>query len=265
MYNTFLFDLYGTLVDIRTDEQSTEVWQKLSAFYGYYGAYYEPKELQSAYLREEEILRMKVMKSVQGKEAARLEEGDSDSDVENVQGIQGECCPEIVLEYVFQTLFQQKGIEASYELSVHAGQFFRILSLKYIKLYRGIPDMLKTLKDRGKKVYLLSNAQQIFTEYEMNFLDIKKYFDGILFSSDAGFMKPDQRFYQAAIERFSIDTKTSVMIGNDFTCDILGAKAAGIDAFYVHTNISPAMPEDMGDTNWMMGMDGIELLQKLCK
>jgi len=262
MYNTFLFDLYGTLADIQTDEQSLEVWQKLSTFYGYYGAHYEPKELQSAYLREEEILRAKRMRSVQ------LEQGTQVSNVEDrkdVQSMAGRCCPEIVLEYVFQILFRQKGVEASYELSVHAGQFFRILSLKYIKLYRGITDMLKALKDKGRKVYLLSNAQQIFTEYEMNFLDIKKYFDGILLSSEAGFMKPDQRFYQLAIERFSIDTRTSVMIGNDFTCDILGAKAAGLDAFYVHTNISPAMPENMENVRWMMGMDGMQLLKKILK
>lgn len=244
MYQTYLFDLYGTLVDIRTDEEDIEVWRKCSVFYGYYGADYTPEELKNAYLDEEHYLR----------EEAKEKLGSFKNSY-----------PEIVLERAFQALFEKKGIQASMELAVHAGQFFRILSLNYIKLYPNIVTMLETLKAKQKKVYLLSNAQQIFTEYEMNYLDIKKYFDGILFSSDAGVMKPDIRFYEKAIEKFDIKKEQAVMIGNDYTCDILGARAAGIDAFYVHTNISPAMPNDMKDTKWMYGMDGIKLLEQLVK
>lgn len=242
MYQTYLFDLYGTLVDIRTDEEDIEVWRKFSVFYGYYGADYTPEELKKAYLDEEHYLREEAKEKL---------------------GSFKDSYPEIVLERAFQALFEKKGIQASMELAVHAGQFFRILSLNYIKLYPNIVTMLETLKAKQKKVYLLSNAQQIFTEYEMNYLDIKKYFDGILFSSGTGVMKPDIRFYEKAIEKFAIKKEQAVMIGNDYTCDILGAKAAGLDAFYVHTNISPAMPDDMKDTKWMYGMDGIQLLKQL--
>ena len=58
------------------------------------------------------------------------------------------------------------------ELSVHTGQFFRVMSTEYIKLYPGTKEMLKELKKAGKNVYLLSNAQRIFTAYEMRRLDI---------------------------------------------------------------------------------------------
>ena len=52
-------------------------------------------------------------------------------------------------------------MEADLTLAVHAGQFFRILSTDYIKLYDGVKDLLEALKKKGKKIYLLSNAQQI--------------------------------------------------------------------------------------------------------
>ena len=35
-YDNYVFDLYGTLVDIRTDENRKEVWKSLSLFYSYY-------------------------------------------------------------------------------------------------------------------------------------------------------------------------------------------------------------------------------------
>ena len=42
-YDNYIFDLYGTLVDIHTDESDTAIWEKLAMFYGYYGALYEAK------------------------------------------------------------------------------------------------------------------------------------------------------------------------------------------------------------------------------
>ena len=47
----------------------------------------------------------------------------------------------------------------------------------------GVTDLLEALKKKGKKIYLLSNAQRIFTEYEMHTLGIAKYFDDIFISS----------------------------------------------------------------------------------
>ena len=49
MYQNYLFDLYGTLVDIHTDEEKEELWERLSMFYGYYGAAYKPAELKKKY------------------------------------------------------------------------------------------------------------------------------------------------------------------------------------------------------------------------
>ena len=40
-YETYIFDLYGTLVDIHTEEEEKIVWEKLALFYGYYEAIYD--------------------------------------------------------------------------------------------------------------------------------------------------------------------------------------------------------------------------------
>ena len=39
-----IFDLYGTLVDIHTDENET-VWEKTALYFGFYGAAYTGSEL----------------------------------------------------------------------------------------------------------------------------------------------------------------------------------------------------------------------------
>lgn len=60
-YTNYLFDLYGTLVDIHTDEEKLELWEKMSLFYGYYGAAYTAAELHEAYLQEVENAQKEAM------------------------------------------------------------------------------------------------------------------------------------------------------------------------------------------------------------
>lgn len=218
-YQNYLFDLYGTLVDIHTEEDLPENWQRLACFYGYYGAGYTPEELRDCY---EKII----------KRAENVMKGDSH-----------EMFPELQIEDVFLELFTAKGAKADKTLAIHAGQFFRVLSTDYVKLYEGAGELLDFLKQQGKNVYLLSNAQRIFTEYEMRALGIYDKFDKIYISSDYHCKKPDIKFYNILLDELQLDRKKTIMIGNDNKCDIEGAKAAGLDTFYIHSNISPEVKD----------------------
>lgn len=221
-YKNYIFDLYGTLVDIRTDEGDSALWEKLAMFYGYYDAMYEPEELQKRY-----------GELVKGKESELKITLETDPHYSH------EASPEIEITDVFEALFEEKGVSASKELAVHAGQFFRVLSTDYVKVYPGTVEMLKELKERGKGVFLLSNAQRIFTAHEMNVLGISQYFDEILISSDFKTKKPDKRFFDIALEKYGIDIEGAIFVGNDSTTDIKGAKTVKLDTFYVKSNISP--------------------------
>ena len=223
-YENYIFDLYGTLVDIHTEESNPLVWSKLALFYGYYDADYSPEELKERYHA-----------LISAEEANMMSEKKDDAH---------EAHPEVKIEEVFLKLFEEKGVQADLTLAVHAGQFFRILSTDYVKLYDGVTELLQELKSRGKKVYLLSNAQRIFTEYEMHTLGIAKYFDDIFISSTCGVKKPDSRFFQMLIQKYNLDITKSIMIGNDAMSDIAGAKSVGLDTFYIHSNISPQLAEE---------------------
>ena len=240
MYDTCIFDLYGTLVDIRMDENKEELWEKLSLFYAFYGAFYTPEELARSYKR------------LTGEMTAGHEELRRDSH---------EAFPEIRIEEVFRALFEEKGIAPDEPLVRHAGQFFRILSMEFIRLYDGTEEMLSAVKESGRKIYLLSNAQRIFTEYEMNALGITKYFDGIFISSDEGCKKPDLKFFRKLIDTCGIDPERAVMVGNDGICDIEGAKRAGLGTVYVHSDISPA--EDAPDADYVLPQMDMEQIRKI--
>ena len=228
MYKNYIFDLYGTLVDINTNENKRYLWQKVAEFYGFYGAIYTPNELRKEYVE--------LCKA----------EGEKIKDVE---------WAEIQLEYVFLELFKRKNVDASMELAIHAGQMFRILSTKYLKLYDGVIEFLELLKAKNKKIYLLSNAQRIFTEPEMKRLGIYDYFDGIIISSDEKCKKPDSAFYSIVLDRYGLDKSESIMIGNDCITDIKGAYEAGLESLYIHSNISPEVKGELLSTYSIMDGD----------
>lgn len=51
MYKNYIFDLYGTLIDINTDEWQAALWKKLAMLYDYRGAHYSWNEIKREYGR----------------------------------------------------------------------------------------------------------------------------------------------------------------------------------------------------------------------
>ncbi|MCM1088032.1 MAG: HAD family hydrolase [Muribaculaceae bacterium] len=240
LYRDYIFDLYGTLVDIRTNEEERALWNKLSLFFGYYGADYTPEALQAAYLA-----------LVSAKEKAG----------KNQVHYAHEAYPEIPIEEVFQELYTDKGVSPSEELIVHTGQMFRVFSTHHVRLYAGAKELLQKLREAGKGVYLLSNAQRIFTEYELRYLQIYDCFNGIMISSDYGVKKPDERFFRLLLEKYQISPQEALMIGNDLDSDIAGAKSVGMDTFYIHSGISPKLKREI-DADYSMLHMNLRSLQK---
>ena len=213
VYTDLIFDLYGTLVDIHTEENDL-VWEKTALYFGFYGGNYTSKELFSAFQAE-----------LKKREASA--------------GQSYECFPDIPFEQVMAELFRQKGVENADTLGINAAQLFRISSIEYLKLYPGTLYALASLRQKGYRLWLLSNAQRIFTEYELRHLGLGDQLDGIYISSDYGCRKPDSRFYQALIDEQGLDISRCLMIGNDRHTDIAGAKALGMATLYMHTALTP--------------------------
>ncbi len=216
MYKNYIFDLYGTLIDINTDEWSDDLWSKMAVMYGYKGANYTFEELHEEYDKLVELEKKNVMKRNPKFRVA-----------------------DIKIEKVFKKLFVQKGVKVTKAQVLFVAEAFRCYSTKYIRLYDGVIDLLDVLKAKGKNIYLLSNAQRAFTENELNMFDLTKYFDGICISSDEECSKPDVNYYNILFERFNLEKSESIMIGNDYLSDIGGAADFGIDSLYIHQSISP--------------------------
>ena len=222
----FMFDLYGTLVDIRTDESISMLWTSMASYMSLKGALYNDTDLRLEYGRicasETDALLKKMRKS-----RHKLEKEDVEIDLINV----------------FRKLYERKGIKPSKQELSDTALMFRSISTVKLRLFDGALEVLKELRRRGKKVYLLSNAQSCFTVPELKALGIYEFFDGITISSDVKVRKPSLAFYEEALK--DIDPSLCVMIGNDEFADVRGAMSAGMDACYIQTEQSPSFPVNL--------------------
>ena len=209
-----IFDLYGTLVDIHTEENDA-VWEKTAIYFGFYGAHYTGEELKQAFRQ-------------------------TMADREAQAGQSYEVFPDIPIEQVMESLFRAKGVIRNADaLGFRVAQVFRVCSMEYIRLYPQVMEALADLREKGYRLWLLSNAQRAFTEYELRHLGLDNQFDGIYLSSDYGCRKPDLRFFRALTDGQNLDCDHCLMIGNDLDTDIAGAKNAGLATLYLHTNLTP--------------------------
>ncbi len=213
-YTDLIFDLYGTLIDIHTEENDL-VWEKCAVFFGFCGVHITGAELRDRFLEE-----------MASREARA--------------GQSYECFPEIPFETVISRLLREGGVtENADSLGIQASQLFRISSIEYIRRYPKVTEALARLREKGCRLWLLSNAQRVFTAYELRHLGLDRAFDGIYLSSDYGCRKPDIRFFNALLTEQKIDPARCLMIGNDRRTDIEGAKIAGIATLYMHTALTP--------------------------
>lgn len=193
-----IFDLYGTLMNIHTDEERPSFWKNLAKKLSKYKEY-TPEELKKEYLSICEELQ---------KEKEEINICDT-----------------------FRLLYPMADPN-------EVARIFRYLSTDYLYPYFGVKRLLKQLRKDGYKVYLLSNAQASFTRYELKRTGLENLFDGIFLSSDLGIKKPNLVYYKTLIEKFNIDVSNSVMIGNDYNNDILPPKELGLKAIYIESNQS---------------------------
>ena len=96
-----------------------------------------------------------------------------------------------------------------------------------VEAYPYATEWVKSLKEKGYRIYILSNyGEKPFaaSKARMPFLD---YVDGTLLSCQVQDVKPSAAIYQALCDRFQIDPGKAVFI-DDSPLNIAGAKAFGL-------------------------------------
>ena len=106
-------------------------------------------------------------------------------------------------------------------------------------LVPGAKETLEALKNKGYRLFAASNSFGHLQRSRLSHAGLLDYFEDTYISMDIGFDKPDLRFYEAALRRCGLQPSEVLMVGDSMTTDIIGARAAGIDAVYFNRYLEP--------------------------
>ncbi|HWC10219.1 MAG TPA: HAD family hydrolase [Acidimicrobiales bacterium] len=199
MLECVLFDLYGTLIDIATDEGSAATRRN---FEGWVAAVHG----RTAAARERDHPLFDDVRRA----AAPGPFGEPD-------------LGPVIAAHLGAVLRRAPGPE---EVAAAAAAF-RAASRMRLALMPGTVEALRRLAGPFR-LGLVSNAQWLFTGPELEQLGIGPFFDPVVISSEVGVRKPGREIFQQALAAAGVHPSATLHVGDDPGADVGGAAAVGM-------------------------------------
>ena len=111
------------------------------------------------------------------------------------------------------------------------------------RLVPGAVDLLDYLMAKGYPLYILSNGFSEVQSRKLHSGGIDRYFKRLILSDEIGITKPDRRLFDYALQVVGADAVDTLIVGDNYDADILGAMHAGWRAIYFNRDKLPVTGE----------------------
>lgn len=110
-------------------------------------------------------------------------------------------------------------------------------------------DILIYLKSKGYRLGVISNGLTIKQWEKLIRLNLHHFFDEIITSEEVGFEKPNKAIFEEALDKMNCKAEKSIMVGNKYEVDVVGAIDAGMSAILVNSTIPEEEKQKIKDNN----------------
>lgn len=123
--------------------------------------------------------------------------------------------------------------ESKVRMAHDMGKRFLELTNKYFSVLPGAAEVVRELAKRYP-LTIISNGFKEVQYYKFAHSGLEDCFAHTIISEEVGINKPQPDIFRIALEMNGVTADEAVMIGDSYTSDIAGAKAAGIDQIWLH-------------------------------
>ena len=103
----------------------------------------------------------------------------------------------------------------------------------YIEIYTEVFPLLVRLKEKGHRIFVLSNTSPVFYELLKDQLaPLEKILDGFVLSCDIKAIKPDRKMFEEILRKYQLDPANCVFL-DDIADNTNMAESLGIKAYQV--------------------------------
>jgi putative hydrolase of the HAD superfamily len=144
--------------------------------------------------------------------------------------------------YRLKDVFDALQFEVSNEMIHHLSEEYIKYLPEYNHLFDGAIELLDYLKPKYQ-LHIITNGFASVQTKKMKNSNIDHYFETITNSEMAGVKKPHRNIFDFALSLAKASKEESLMIGDSYEADIIGAQEAGIEAvFFNEQNIEVENP-----------------------
>lgn len=118
------------------------------------------------------------------------------------------------------------------ELSNYFNEQYLEISPLQTLVFPNTQETLETLKGEGYHMHIITNGFKEVQLTKLKNCNLIDYFNVIVSSEELGVNKPDVRIFQHAMDLAGATPDGSVMIGDDWNVDVMGAERAGMRAIH---------------------------------
>lgn len=100
-------------------------------------------------------------------------------------------------------------------------------------------EVLDYLTGKGYSLHLITNGFETTQHSKLKHSGLEKYFKAVITSEGSNSIKPKKEIFEYALQQAGALVNESIMIGDSFEVDIMGAMSVGMDQVHANYNNAP--------------------------